>query len=105
MKFRGIFMRSQAQIQLRNSILFLFCTVAIVNLQGATITVTSSNGSFSPVNRHTVQAAFDAAACGDEVQIEAGAIVRTGIDGEQVVIDGSSMTVTAPYSGCTKSSR
>ena len=49
------------------------------------------------MNRHTVQAAFDAAACGDEVQIEAGAIVRTGIDGEQVVINGSSMTVTAPY--------
>ena len=90
-------MRFLAQSPFRNNIFLLFAAMAATNSHAATITVTSSNGTFSPVNRITVQSAFDAAACGDEVQIEAGAIVRTGIEGGEITISGANMTVTAQY--------
>ena len=90
-------MRLIAQSPFRNNIFLLFAAMAATNSHAATITVTSSNGTFSPVNRTTVQSAFDAAACGDEVQIEAGAIVRTGIEGGDITIGGANMTVTAQY--------
>ena len=66
-------------------------------LDGATLTVTSSNGTYSPVSRSNVQLAFNAAVCGDEIQIEAGSIARTGADVLTATISGTRLTATTPY--------
>jgi len=50
---------------------FLFLAL-LSSAPAAVLTVTTTGGTFSPVTRANLQAAFDAAACGDEIQIEAG---------------------------------
>src|SRR5262245_18726504 len=52
---------------------FLFCALLSV-AQGAVLTVKSSGGTYSPVTQANIQAAIDAAGCGDEVQLEAGSV-------------------------------
>lgn len=61
------------------------------------ISITSVGGTFSPVTSLNLQKGLDLAKCGDEVQIEAGAILRTGAEVNEVVIRGSKMTIRTPY--------
>ena len=63
----------------------------------AVITVTQSGGTFSPVTRTNVQSAFAAASCGDEVQIEAGTVLRTGAAISRIDVAGGIATVTFNY--------
>ena len=64
---------------------------------GAIITVTQTGGTYSPVTRANVQAAFAAASCGDEIQIEAGSTVRTGASVSRFDIAGGIGTITFNY--------
>ncbi len=65
---------------------------------GGVIRITSEGGTLSPVNRENLQKGLDLAKCGDEIQIEAGAFVRTGAEVASIVFNGSTMTVTTSYS-------
>ena len=66
-------------------------------VSAATITITNSGGTYSPVNRANLQRAFDNAQCGDEIQIEAGSFVRTGGKIESIVKTGAEAIINFPY--------
>ena len=80
------------------ALILAFLSIWTVRLGTAgIITITSIGGTFSPVTSSNLQKGFDLAKCGDEIQIEAGSILRTGAEVNEVVIDGSKMTIRTPY--------
>ena len=74
----------------------LTCLCAAI-ASAAVITVTQTGGTFSPVTRANVQAALNAAACGDEIQIEAGSTVRTGASVARIDVVQGTATITFNY--------
>ena len=79
------------------ALILAFLSIWTVRLGTAgIITITSIGGTFSPVTSSNLQKGFDLAKCGDEIQIEAGSILRTGAEVNEVVIDGSKMTIRTP---------
>ena len=99
------------KMQLSNAKYLWFSTAAVAGIliatllahwkarpvYAGTITVTNSGGTFSPVSRANLQRAFDAAQCGDEIQIEAGSFVRTGGKIVNIVKAGSEAIINFPY--------
>ena len=76
----------------------LLSIVLISAVNAAVISVKQAGGTFSPVTRRNVVAAWNAASCGDEIQIEAGSIARTGAEVTQIVVTaGGNATITFPY--------
>ena len=91
-------MLSFVAVPAKQSLLLFLLTLAVVpSGNAAVITIKTSGGTYSPVTRRNVQAAWTAASCGDEIQIEAGSTVRTGAEVTQVQVNGIQGTITFPY--------
>jgi hypothetical protein len=77
---------------MRLAILLFFLPAA----PAAVLTVKTTGGTFSPVTRANIQAAFTAAACGDEIQIEAGTetLIDNTLELHKDCAEGNEVVVT-----------